>query len=337
MPTITDVARLAGVSVTTVSHVINGTRFVSDELRARVVAAMEELRYRPNYMARSLRSGETKIIGLVVPDNSNPFFAEVARIIEDVGFENGYSVILCNSDGDLKKEEAYINLLISKQVDGVIFIASGDKQDLVEELISNGIQVIIADRNIPQSVADVVLVNNEQGGYEATRYLVALGHKRIGCISGPSELSPSADRVKGYKRALKEAGVPVRDELIVAGDLRYQGGEIAMQNLLNLPNRPTAVFASNDMMALGAMRAVRQAGLQIPNDISLVGFDDITLAAALSPALTTVSQPVNELAQLTVQRLIDRIQNSEQNYKPEQYILETKLIVRDSCSPPQVP
>jgi LacI family transcriptional regulator len=288
-------------------------------------------------MARSLRSGETKIIGLVVPDNSNPFFAEVARIIEDVGFENGYSVILCNSDGDLKKEEAYINLLISKQVDGVIFIASGDKQDLVEELISNGIQVIIADRNIPQSVADVVLVNNEQGGYEATRYLVALGHKRIGCISGPSELSPSADRVKGYKRALKEAGVPVRDELIVAGDLRYQGGEIAMQNLLNLPNRPTAVFASNDMMALGAMRAVRQAGLQIPNDISLVGFDDITLAAALSPALTTVSQPVNELAQLTVQRLIDRIQNSEQNYKPEQYILETKLIVRDSCSPPQVP
>ena len=336
MSTITDVARRAGVSVTTVSHVINGTRFVSDELRLRVTAAMEELRYRPNYMARSLRSGETKIIGLVVPDNSNPFFAEISRVIEDVGFENGYSVILCNSDGDLNKEQAYINLLISKQVDGVIFIASGSKQDLLEELITNKIQVIVADRKIPQSMADVVLVNNEQGGYIASGHLVALGHERIGCISGPSDLTPSADRVKGYERALSEANIPIQDELIVAGDLRYQGGEKAMQRLLELNTPPTAVFASNDMMAIGAMRAIHNAGLRIPEDVSLVGFDDIPLAAALFPALTTVSQPMTELAQLTAKRLIDRIQNSEENFNPQQYILETELIVRDSCAPPRM-
>jgi len=333
--TIKDVARLAGVSTTTVSHVINKTRYVSEELRARVLAAMEELNYRPNVLARGLRRGETKTIGLIVPDNSNPFFAEVARFVEDIGFENGYSVILCNSDGNLEKEAAYIDVLIAKQVDGVIFIAAGSKQEYLHELTEMGIPVVVADRDIPHTLADVVLVNNEQGGYDATRYLISLGHRRIGCITGPSDVTPSADRVQGYKRALKESGIPIQEELIVPGDFRYQSGEQAMVQLLSLPEPPSAVFACNDVMAIGALRAIRNAGLHVPSDISIVGFDDIPLASAVSPALTTVAQPIVELATLAAKLLISRIQNNQEDRVGQRIVLDTKLVLRDSCAPRQ--
>lgn len=331
MATIKDVARLAGVSTTTVSHVINETRFVSDELRGRVLEAMEELNYHPNALARGLRLGETKTIGLVAPDNSNPFFAEVARTIEDIGFENGYSVILCNSDNNLDKEAAYINVLIAKRVDGVIFIAAGSKHEHLHELTTRGIPVVVADRNIPQAWADVVLVNNEQGGHDATRYLISLGHRRIACITGPSDLTPSADRVRGYRRALKESGVSVEEALIVPGDFLYQGGEAAMAQLLRLDRPPSAVFACNDVMAIGALRALRSAGLQVPSDISIIGFDDIEIASAVSPALTSVAQPIVELATLATQLLMSRIRNDQEDEPKQRIVLDTKLVVRDSC------
>ena len=333
MATIKDVARLAGVSTTTVSHVINETRYVSDELRARVLAAMGELNYRPNVLARGLRRGETKTIGLIVPDNSNPFFAEVARIVEDIGFENDHSVILCNSDGNLDKEAAYINVLIAKQVDGVIFIAAGSTYEHLHELTKLGIPVVVADRAIPQALADVVLVNNEQGGYDATHHLISLGHRRTACITGPSDLTPSADRIHGYKRALREAGIPIEQTLIVPGDFRYQGGETAMEQLLRLDEPPSAVFACNDVMAIGALRAIRNAGLQVPSDVSIVGFDDIPLASAVSPALTTVAQPIVELATLAAQLLMSRIRNRQGDEPGQRAVLDTKLIIRDSCAP----
>jgi len=333
MATIKDVAQLAGVSITTVSHVINETRFVSDELRTSVLAAVEELNYRPNVLARSLRRGETKTIGLIVPDNSNPFFAEVARIVEDVGFENGYSVILCNSDGNADKEAAYINVLITKQVDGVIFIAAGGKQEHLRELMAQHIPVVVADRDIPQTLADVVLVNNEQGGYDAARYLITLGHRRVACIAGPSDVSPSADRVHGYRRALRESGIPVAQELIVSGDFRSPSGETAMAQLLRLDEPPSAVFACNDVMAIGALRAVRSAGLQVPGDVSIIGFDDISSASAVSPALTTIAQPIVELATQAAQFLISRIQNGQEGRSGQRIVLDTELVVRNSCAP----
>lgn len=333
MATIKDVALLAGVSITTVSHVINETRFVSDELRTSVLAAVEELNYRPNVLARSLRRGETKTIGLIVPDNSNPFFAEVARIVEDVGFENGYSVILCNSDGNADKEAAYINVLITKQVDGIIFIAAGGKQEHLRELLAQHIPVVVADRDIPQTLADVVLVNNEQGGYDAARYLITLGHRRVACIAGPSDVSPSADRVHGYRRALRESGIPVAQELIVPGDFRSQSGETAMAQLLGLDEPPSAVFACNDVMAIGALRAVRNAGLQVPGDVSIIGFDNISSASAVSPALTTIAQPIVELAIQAAQLLISRIQNGQEGRSGQRIVLDTELVVRDSCAP----
>ncbi len=332
MSTMKDVAEAAGVSVTTVSHVINETRYVSDELRARVLKAMEELNYHPNILARSLRRGKTHTIALIVPDNSNPFFAEIARVAETIGFENDYSVILCNSNKSVEREAAYLDVLIAKKVDGIIFIAAGSTQEHLQELAREGIPVVVADRDVPQTLADVVLVNHEQGGYDATKYLIGLGHRRIACIAGPSPLTPSADRVHGYKRALAEAGIPFDEQLVVPCTESYVSGEIAMAQLLNLNEPPTAVFAYNDVTAIGALRAIANAGLQVPRDISIVGFDDIPLASAVVPSLTTIAQPIAELATLAVEILISRLRGSE-TLPGKRIMLETRLIVRESCAP----
>lgn len=332
MPTIKDVARLAGVSTATVSHVINETRYVSAELRERVLRAMEALNYRPNVLAQGLRRGETHTIGLVVPDNANPFFAEVSRVVEDVGFDRGYSVILCNTGDDLERERVYIDVLIAKQVDGIIFIAAGDHHEHLAELTSANVPLVLADRDVKQSRADVVLVNNEQGGYRATRHLLDLGHQRIGCIGGPSEATPSADRVKGHERALREVGVSVHRELVVQGDFRYKGGEEAADRLLGLASPPSAIFACNDLMAIGTLRAIREAGLRVPEDISVVGYDDIPLASAVSPPLTTVAQPVTELATISTELLLSRIEDGTPR-DLERIVLDTDLVIRDSSGP----
>jgi len=314
-PTIIDVARLAGVSTTTVSHFINGTRYVSDDLRDRVEKAIAELGYRPNSMARGLRKGESKTIGLIVPDNSNPFFAEILRSIENIGYSNGYSVILCNSDGDIAKEIAYTELLFAKQVDGIVFITTNNSCEHLQQLSDNGIPIIVIDRDIPLKGTDVLLVDNFQGGYEATRYLIGLGHTRIACITGPSLLTPSAERVNGYKKALAQAGIAENPDWIVAGDFQFAGGENGIEKLMNLQNRPTAVFACNDLMALGVLRGIRKAGLSVPGNLSLIGFDDIPLASVVSPALTTISQPIQKISEMAIELLINRLQKKKLNLR----------------------
>ncbi|MBM4431963.1 MAG: LacI family transcriptional regulator [Chloroflexi bacterium] len=335
MPTMKDVAKAAGVSVTTVSHVINETRFVSEELRSRVNRVMEELNYHPNTLARSLRLGITHTIALIVPDNSNPFFAEVSRVAEMVGFENDFSVILCNSDKNVDREAAYLEMLTAKQVDGIIFIAAGSSQEHLESIAAQGIPVVVADREVPQTLADVVLVNHEQGGYDATRYLLSLGHRRVACIAGPARLTPSSQRVQGYRRALAEAGIAIDEELVVSCTESYVGGEIAMAHLLRLDRPPTAVFTYNDVTAIGALRAARNVGVDVPGDLSIVGFDDIALASATVPALTTVAQPIADLATIATELLIERIRNVAAGRPGRRVVLDTKLVVRESCAPPR--
>jgi LacI family transcriptional regulator len=330
MSTIHDVARKAGVSSTTVSHVLNNTRFVSEELRNRVLESVNEVGYRPNILARSLRSGETKTIGLIVPDNSNPFFAEIARHIEDVGFERGYSLILCNSDNSQKKQSTYVDVLLSKRVDGIILISAGEKEDDLSGLFETGIPVVIADREIPEMFADIVLVDNEAGGYIATKYLIDLGHRRIACVTGPSKVSPSAHRVSGYKRALDEAGLMLDPALIVPGDFSLQSGEVALNELLALKQPPSAVFVCNDLMAIGAIRAAFDHGLRIPDDLSIIGFDDILLAPATFPALTTIAQPKLEIARTTTELLIQRMQEREAGER-KRVLLTPQLVIRESC------
>jgi LacI family transcriptional regulator len=331
--TIKDVAVKAGVSTTTVSHVVNGTRFVSDELRERVLGAIQDVGYFPNNVARGLRRGDTATIGLMVPDNSNPYFAEIAKNIEDIGFTQGYSVILCNSAGDLDRETAYINTLLSKQVDGVIFIAAHNEPQNLMRLKQMNIPVILVDRDVPLFYGDVVLVNNEQGGYIATKYLLENGHTKIACVTGPSDVTPSADRVGGYTRALKEAGIERQDDYLVMGDFGYQSGEDAVDKLLSLGDLPSAVFVCNDMMAIGMLRRARYHGLRIPEDISIIGFDNIQFSGAVSPALTTIAQPVKELSSSAINRLISKIQSDDDAQEGMRIVLDTQLIIRDSCIP----
>ncbi len=327
--TIKDVAIEAGVSVTTVSHVINETRYVNPDTKLKVQNALEKLGYRPNSVARSLRMGTTKTIGLIVPDASNLFFAEVARKIEDFGYQQGYSVILGNSDNDSDKQTNYINTLIAKQVDGVIFISAGGEVQDLQQLLGNNIPVVVADRDVPLEMVDVVLLDNEKAGYDATHHLLNLGHECIACITGPNDLSPSMLRVEGYRRALSERGIAFREDLIKAGDFRFKSGEVAMRELLKQSCRPTAVFILNDMMAIGAMTAARKEGLSVPYDLSVVGFDDIEIASAVIPALTTIAQPFDKLAESATSLLIERMKG-ESTQEKKRIILDATLVVRES-------
>lgn len=327
MANIREVAEKAGVSVTTVSHVVNQTRFVASETELRVRQAMQDLNYRPNTLARSLRRGETKTIGLILPDSANPFFAESARLLEEAAFNQSYSLILCNSNGDLEKELRYTDVLFNKQVDGIIFMAAGDDTQSLLELVNRKFPVVIVDRILDHMEVDAVITDNHQSGILATRYLIENGHKRIGIIRGPSNVTPSAQRVTGYQQALTEAGISIDPKLEVSGDFHSRSGYTATVQLLKA--KPlTAIFACNDLMAIGALRAIREAGLSVPEDISLIGHDDIEMASYTQPALTTIAQPIELLAETAIQFLLDRIK--QPGVPPRRIILPNQLVVRQS-------
>ncbi len=331
MVTVYDVARQAGVSTTTVSHVINGTRFVDLQTEERVRGAITQLGYRPNLLARSLRRQETHTIGLLVPDNSNPFFAEVARVIEDAGFAQGYSVILCNSDLSEAKQAAYLDVLLSKRVDGLLLVSSVAQPGPLEQIGAAGVPVVVVDRDVSDFPVDQVMVANDDGGYLAGQYLVRLGHRRIGCITGLHDDTPSRGRVIGFRRALVQAGVALPCAAVVRGNERYDGGEAAMGELLQRDLGLSAVFVFNDVMAIGALNALRRAHVSVPDAMSIIGFDDILQASAMVPALTTIAQPVKELGQVSVRLLLDRLLHPDK--PPSRVSLPVRLIERESVRP----
>lgn len=326
--TMRDVAERAGVSVSTVSHVINNTRAVSDDTRRSVLESMRALGYKPNALARSLRRQQTHSIGMIVPDSANPFFAEVARAIEDASFAANYSVILCNSDGDLEKQEAYTNLLIERQVAGIVFVAAGLSTELVNDLRQRAVPLVVVDREISGVEVDTVETNHYQGGQLATQHLIELGHRRIACIAAGSELSPSAERLTGYRDTLAACGLPQDRALVVRGDFQFASGYRAAQQLLDLADPPTAVFACNDLMAVGCISAATQRGLHVPTDLSVVGFDDVKLASFTNPPLTTVVQPKREIGQRAMEILYARMRDLGAPARFER--LNTRLVVRQS-------
>jgi len=332
--TITDVAKMAGVSITTVSHVINKTRFVSEELVERVNAAIDGLNYQPSALARSLRTKTSGTIGIVIPDNTNPFFAEVVRGIEDFYFEHGYSVFLCNSDGDSDKEYHHLKLLREKNVDGLILVSAGDDRDSQELLEEGTIPSVIIDREVNNLHTDSVLIDNFRGGYEATLHLIELGHKRIGCITGPSQVTPSGQRLKGYVKALGDNGISFDENLIVTGDFKSQSGHKGLKQLMQNRPSPTAIFACNDLMAIGALAASREIGLEIPEQLSLIGFDDITLASMVVPKLTTVAQPKRDLGETGAKLLFQQITKDKK--QEAVVLLQPNLVIRDSTAPPHL-
>jgi LacI family transcriptional regulator len=331
MATIRDVAESAGVSYATVSHVINNTRLVSPETRERVLAAMDALNYRPNALARSLRQGKTNTLGLVLPDSANPFFAEISRSIEDEAFKRGYSVFLCNTERDTQRELFYVDVLSNRQVDGIIFVAAGDQADSLDFLLHRNMPVVMIDRNLSDVEVDAVLTDNQLGGYLATRHLLELGHTRIACIAGPSSITPSAERIIGYRKALEEAGISYEETLVLRGDYHAQSGMDITKSILSLHPRPTAIFALNDLMALGALRAAAEAGCSVPEDLAVVGYDDLEIAHFTNPPLTTIAQPKKAIGVQAINLLVGRM--SQKNRPPSRIILPPELIVRRSTQP----
>jgi LacI family transcriptional regulator len=331
MTTIREVAEKAGASVTTVSHVINETRHVSEEVRLRVLDAMKELNYRPNALARSLRMGQTHTLALILPDSANPFFADVGRAVEDCAFQFGYSVILCNTQGDPRREYLYLDVLSKKQVDGIIFVATGDQVDSLNFLRSRAMPVVVVNRDLSGVGVDLIFTDNRQGGYMATRHLLSLGHTRIACIAGPSDLTLGADRVLGYRYALEEAGLPYDERLVLAGDYQPASGFRVACQLLAYTDRPTAIFACNDLMAVGALRAAVEIGCRVPADLSVIGFDDIELARYTNPPLTTIAQDKAEIGSQAVRRLMERMRAKDGPF--QRLVLPTSLVLRESTGP----
>lgn len=332
MATMKQVAEKARVSTTTVSHVINNTRVVSEDARERVLAVINELRYIPSAVARSLKNDKTHTLGMMIPNNSNPYFAEIIQGIEDESFKLGYNIILCNSYDDPKKQAAYTRVLMEKRIDGLILVSSGSDEELNQLLNDEGIPKVLVDREVPGLIADFIEADHEQGGYLATKYLIDLGHRNIACVAGPQNLLLSSDRVHGYRRALQEAGIPLRDDFLTYSDFTSEGGFNAMQQLLALPQRPSAIFLSNDLMAIGGLCAAQQAGVRIPEQLSIMGYDDIALASFSTPRLTTIAQPKYEIGVLTAQVMVARIRNAELPWRRE--MLQTKLVIRQSTAPP---
>ena len=331
--TIKDIAARAGVSISTVSRVVNRTVRVDPATEERVHEAIETLGYRPNLLARSFRRRITLTIGLLVPDNSNPFFAEMARVIEDAGYKEGYSVILCNSDLSEVKQSDYVDVLLAKRVDGVILTSTGlissqSGTSIVDRIHDANVPCVVLDRDLAGYPVDQVLVDNEEGGRLAGEHLIQLGHRHIACVVGPSDLTPSAGRIAGFRRALGAAGLRLSDEWVIRGNGRYDGGVAAVRELLRRDLVFTAIFAFNDEMAIGVIGELQRAGRRVPEDVSVIGFDNIPYASAIYPAVTTVAQPIAEMGTLGVRLLLERIRNPGAPF--QRTILSTTLVERES-------
>jgi LacI family transcriptional regulator len=342
MSTIKDVALRAGVSVTTVSHVLNGTRHVSAASRERVEQAIHALAYVPSAVARSLKSNTTRTLGMLIPNSSNPYFAEIVRVVEDRCFGAGYTLILCNTDHDPGRQGIYLKVLAERRIDGLVVVSTGDDDSLPALLAGLRIPIVLLDREITQQACDLVETAHMQGGLLATRHLVSLGHQRIACIGGPAGLVPSEQRIAGWRMGLAEAGLDVdAGRLLWHGGFTSQGGYEALHAILRTQPLPTAVFVCNDLMAIGALCAAHESAIQVPGALSIIGFDDIELSGFTSPPLTTVAQPKQRMGALAVDMLLERIEGRRRDTR--KMVLQPELHVRastarhaDAVEPPRV-
>ncbi len=349
-----DVARQAGVSIATVSHVINKTRFVSDETRRKVLDAIDALGYRPNAVARSLVTRSTCKIGLVIAEITNPFFTVAARGVEEEALNHQYNIVLCNTDEDPEREEESLKLLAAQQIDGLIIAPTGVRSAALLALAEAGVPIVQIDRSSLGLVAPLVGVNNEEGAYQAISYLIGLGHRRIACLINLDVISTQRDRLRGWERALREANLPVDDALILRADPRFYGvlpgaaGALSLvgpsgqrqgmrsayqmlQDLLKSTERPSAIFVASNQLTLGTLYAFRACGIRCPEDISLISFDDHDWAPLFNPPLTVVRQPTYQLGQ-TAARLLLQMINGEPAEAPPP--LPVELVARASCSAP---
>lgn len=330
--TIKDVAEKVGVNPSTVSRVLNGDSNLSirEETRKRILEAIKEMGYTPNPIARSLRKKTSDAIGMLIPDITNPFFPEVIKGAETAASEKGLSVILCNTDENSDKERNLVRFLIDRRVDGMLLFSSRLEDETVSEVEKSGIPFVLVNRGSRSNSGAYVVVDNTLGARLAMQHLIGLGHQKIAHIAGFLYTETGLERLEGYRKSLNAAGLPFDSEYMVEAGFTEQQGYIAMRKLLSLTNPPTAVFAANDLMAMGAMTAIIEKGLRVPEDISLVGFDDIWVANRITPALTTVKIPLIEMGLLAMKIISDKIAQKE--IQDERIILIPELIIRSSTA-----
>lgn len=334
MANMKQIARMAGVSLGTVSNVLNGSVRVREPLRRRVEEAVQAIGYQPSALARGMRREKTNMIGMVIPDVTNPFFPAVVRGAEDVAFAHGCRLVLCNTDNDHAKELAHLNELRTYLPSGLIVIPSNfsDLTAQAESYKKSGAAVVCVDRLPKWWQGDSVTVANEEGSYAAARHLIDLGHQRIAVITGPLHLTNSEQRLRGFRRAMEEARLPVAPEYQKESHFDVAGGRAKALLLLRMLPRPTAVFAANDLIALGVIEAVRELGLHCPADVSVIGFDDLAFSALIDPPLASVYQPGYQLGATAARILIDRVRGDD---GPARHVvLPTELRIRNSVAPP---
>jgi LacI family transcriptional regulator, galactose operon repressor len=329
--TIFDIAREAGVSYSTVSRVLNGYEYVKESTRQRVTEAADRLGYVANAQARSLAGGSSRIIGVLVPGLDNGYIGEIVRGIDNELARVNYDLMMYTTHRQRGKESTYVSTITNGLTEGLLLIVPLIPTHYLDALQKRGFPYVLIDQMDSSGKSSILDSTNWQGAYDATRYLIELGHRRIGFITGLMGIHSAVDRLEGYKTALADHNVPLVDELIVEGDYWHPGGYAAAQRFLDLPQIPSAIFASNDLEAIGAMEAIRERGLQIPEDISIIGFDDIPQVSIVYPKLTTVRQPLEQMGRLAARLLLEQIENPDR--PPRRITLATQLIIRDSCRP----
>jgi LacI family transcriptional regulator len=331
MTTVHDVAKEAGVSAITVSRVINNSGYISQATKEKVEKAVEKLGYVPNTLARGLRSKRTHTLALIVTDITNPYFTLMARGVEDSAGASDYTVIYCNTDESETKEEKYANMLAQRQVDGVLLVPAGGNANTVRFLQTNGIAVVVLDRRVVGVKTDFVFSDSQTGANRLIKLLIDLGHKHIAVITGPKKVSTSIDRVSGYREALREAGL-LELENISYGTFNQQSGyTLAKQVMLRSP-RPTAIMGANNFITIGIIKAIEELGLRVPEDVSVVGFDDLPESMLIKPILTEAAQPAYEIGRAATDLLIKRI-SGELTGRCKELVLPTEIIERQSSSP----
>lgn len=335
MITIYDIAKKANVSAMTVSKVINHTGRISSATRERVQQVIDELGYIPNSNARSLVLQRTQMLSLLITDITNPFYTTLARGAEDAAHLRGYRLLFGNSDEDYNKEKDYVDAILSTRVDGVLFAPAGDRSlTHLKQLQERHIPFVFLDRTVPGITSDVIAGDSREGAIELIRYLVQLGHRRIALVNGSSEVSTARLREEGYVAGLREVGVDIDPELVLRTGYRDFSDEEGLDQLLSQPDQPTAIFAANNMLAIGVIRLLRKRGLRVPEDISVVCFDDLDLASAFEPFLTVAAQPAYDFGFQGVQMLIDRIEGKAPS-EAQTVILPSELRIRVSAAAPR--
>lgn len=331
--TIKDIATQAGVSASTVSRVLNRSGYVSELVRERIERAMEDLQYQPSWVARSLRGKHSFLIGLIIPDILNVYYTGIAKAILENLTVHGYNLLIQISNEDPDLDLSYLRMLCDRKVDGMIYVpvAHGDNSDYLRELASKGMPIVELNRQVLPDVLDAVLADNFEGAHVATEHLLKLGHRRIALITGSTQLTTGRNRVAGFRKAFEDFNVPFDPALVKTGDFSKEWGLEATAEVLSVRPRPTGIFAGSNRILMGVMSALTEARIRVPEDVSVIAFDDSEWLSFWQPPITTVDIAVEEMAMLAVQLLLRRIQEGKPVEKPVTYRLSVKLVERKSC------